>query len=249
MQFVFLAIWSSLTALAGGSFDHSHAQLDALWSNSASSAGVDYGYLQQNRAALDSYVQSLATAPVSEFTRDQKIAFWVNAYNALTVQLILDEKTPKSIMDLDGGKVWDTRSFKVGSGSHTLNDIEHRILRPMTDGRIHAVLNCASKGCPPLASKPIRSQSVDAQLTEGARHWVRTNAVKLQGSSVSVSQLFDWFADDFVQWRPHAPDTMNDKHRGAIGFLKAFGDDALKQKLTQVGSVTYHTYDWSLNSR
>ena len=113
-----LAALTAPTALADESgFDHDHATFDRFLDGAVSSSGVDYGALASRRALLDSYLADVASAPVSEFSKTQQLALYVNAYNAYTVKTILDEMPLKSIMDLDGGKVWDKRTFAVAGSS------------------------------------------------------------------------------------------------------------------------------------
>ena len=129
---------------------------DGLWGETLSThvslAGVDYQAI--GPTGLDPYLAQLAGADLSSASKAEKMAFWINAYNALTVDLISENQEISSIRDLDRGKVWDARKFTVAGQQLSLNDIEHGTLRPMGDARVHAALNCASKGCPPLPLKP-----------------------------------------------------------------------------------------------
>jgi len=239
---------SQVSAWAGDGFDHSHKMFHAVLDGAVSNKGVDYAVLAERRSQLEKYLSVVANAPVSSFGRDQKLAFWVNAYNAYTISLILEEQMPKSIMDLDGGKVWDTRVYPVGGERLSLNAMEHQKARPLTDGRVHAALNCASRGCPPLGTTPLRADgdapSMDKQLNAAARRWVSTNAYSGSGTTVSVSLIFDWFSDDFRGWEPTEKGALNKKEARAIAFIKAFG-----APVDAVSSVTFQPYDWALNKR
>ena len=239
---------SHLSAWAGEGFDHSHTSLSNVLRGAVNNQGVDYAALAERRTQLDQYLSVIADASVSSFSKDQQLAFWVNAYNAYTIALILDEQMPKSIMDLDGGKVWDTRVYPVGGERLSLNAMEHKKARPLTDGRVHAALNCASRGCPPLGAVPLRADSgapsMDQQLDAAARRWVATNAYSGAGTTIAVSQIFNWFSDDFRRWEPGENDLLPKKEARAIAFIKAFG-----APVDTVSSVTFQPYDWALNTR
>ena len=249
MQFLAFWLFSVCVAIAGEGFDHSHSQFNTFLGSSISNSGVNYTELASRRDQLNAYLSQLETAPVDTFTRDQKIALWVNAYNAYTLALILDEGQPKSIMDLDGGKVWDTRKYVVAGQKLTLNEMEHKRARPLTDGRIHGALNCASKGCPPLGRKALRGSGIEAQLDAAARRWVATNAYSQNGGGVAVSHIFEWFADDFKKWGGESVGGAGDKESAALRFIEAFGSEKEAGLMTGSKTVTYQPYDWALNAR
>jgi len=246
---LFLAV--SCTAQASESaFDHSHAALGTFLAGAVSGAGVDYATLASRRAALDDYVEQIQQVDASGFDAPQKLALYVNAYNAYTLQTMLDTGPPASITDLDGGKVWDTRGFVVAGEELTLNQMEHDRARKLADGRIHAAVNCASKGCPPLPPTPMTSSNVGSHLTAGARRWASTNAFTLTGDTIALSQIFDWYAQDF----PAVPDVdipqVEGNAENALHFLARYVDEETKNKLLS-GSLTatWQDYDWSLNQR
>lgn len=246
-----LHLWITLARADGGAFDHTHAQLAAVLNGAVSDAGVDYGMVSARRQALDAYLADLATAPVSSFTAPQQIAFWVNAYNALTIDLILDSGRPRSIQDLDGGKVWSTRAFQVGGERLTLDQIENQKARPLAgDGRVHAVLNCASKGCPPLPPTPLSASTLQRQLDEGARRWARINAFRVEGTTVALSSVFDWYGDDFARERKGDLPKVDGDAEAALWFLARFVDEPTRALLTGgTLTATWAPYDWSLNQR
>ncbi|MFW5812572.1 MAG: DUF547 domain-containing protein, partial [Alkalispirochaetaceae bacterium] len=128
---------------------------------------VRYGSVSAaDRRALQSYIQELEATPVSELNRDEQLAFWINIYNAATVELILANYPVDSIRDIGGGLMrkgpWDDPLLTVEGEELTLNDVEHRIIRPIwQDERIHYVVNCASIGCPNLYPEPITADNWD----------------------------------------------------------------------------------------
>ena len=240
----------SLSALADSTFDHSHADFGAFLQGAVSGSGVDYGLLASRRARLDSYLMSVAAAPVGDFSADQKIAFYVNAYNAYTLKTILDELPIDSILKLDDGKVWDVRQFAVGGETLTLNGIEHGKARKLADGRIHSVLNCASKGCPPLPPSPLVPTGMEAQLDAAAGRWAATNAFTMSGTQVGVNKIFDWYSDDFTDASKGDIDGVDGKEENALWFLVNHVDEATAAKFKAGGlTVTWQDYDWSLNAK
>ncbi len=242
-------MWTLLlsTALA---FDQGPWQA-VLSAHVDANGNVDYAAIQATNA-LDGYVAALAEAP-EPTARGEKIAFWLNAYNALTVNLIAESGAIASIRDLDGGKVWDTRTFPVAGRPMTLNQIEHQILRPMGDPRVHAAINCASKGCPPLAKQAFQAATLDNQLQDASRRWLNTNGIQLDmgAKTVKLNQIFDWYGDDFTG--------MNIKNDipGLAGKQEAAIDFAIRYLTAEQAAflkkggyqVSYIAYDWSLNRK
>lgn len=237
-----LLVTTGLLTAPAQAFDHTHATYGAFLDGAVTDTGVDYAMLKGRKDKLDAYLVEVANAPMSGFDKDQKLAFLVNAYNALTINLILSEN-PKSIMDLDGGKVWDQRSFDVGRQKLTLNQIENENIRKIENGRIHAVVNCASKGCPPLPPKPLVPTGIQAQLDDGAKRWVRTNAFKLDGSVAQLNQIFKWYGDDFVGGAPGTA-SEGDKQKAAAAFITKYGGDVSAAK-----TFEWRDYDWSVNAK
>jgi len=242
----------ALCSLAlAGDFDHDHAALDAFLDGAVSPGGVDYGMLKGRTDKLDSYLQSVASADVSSFSDAQKLALYVNAYNAYTLKTMLEEGPPDSIRDLNGGNVWDERRFEVAGREMTLNEMEHGHARKLADGRVHAVVNCASKGCPPLPEDPLRAATADEQLTAAAKTWAQTNAFVLDGDTVKLSKIFDWYADDFAGIEGERDlEGVDGKAEQGLWFLARYVDDDTRSKLLSGEiSAEWNAYDWSLNAR
>lgn len=223
-------------------FDHTHAAFEKFLGGAVTTAGVDYTDLQTRKDVLDGYLSEVANANADGFSKEQQLAFYVNAYNAYTLNLILTEK-PGSILDLDGGKVWQTRKMGVARKSMTLNDLEHGTIRKLEDGRVHAVVNCASKGCPPLPAKPLQPENLQGQLDAAAKHWVSVNAYKVDGSVAQVSKIFNWYAEDFTGMAKDQA-TDDEKFKAAAKFITKYGGD-----LTPVKSYEWADYSWKLNAK
>ncbi|MFK7930766.1 MAG: DUF547 domain-containing protein, partial [Myxococcota bacterium] len=209
---------------------------------------VRYGTLRSREDKLDAYVASLAQAPVDTFDKNQKLAFWVNAYNAITLAIVVDNPQIKSIRDLDAGEVWKTRTFTVGGASLNLDQIEHERARKLTDGRVHAALNCASVGCPPMPPKPMAASTVQGQLNRASAQWVRGNGIQQRGDTLYISEIFKWFPGDFQAYRKDAVPGANEAQTRALWFAAKFSDDELGRRYTAGAlAVEWSTYDWALN--
>lgn len=210
--------------------------------------GVRYPAVAAQRP-LDGYLAALATATVPT-ERAAAMAFWINAYNALTVDLIADNWPLKSIRDLDGGQPWKRRSFVVGGRSLTLDHIEHQILRPMGDPRVHAALNCASRGCPPLAAAPFTAAGLEAELEAVTQAWIRGGGARLnrQTKQLELSAIFDWFGDDFARSPAPPVPGLTAKASAIAGFVARYSapDDAAALRAGGYGLRTL-PYDWSVN--
>ena len=212
---------------------------------------VNYAGIASSHA-LEGYVAALADVD-EPLPRADKMAFWLNAYNALTVELMAENPSVASIRDLDGGKVWDTRSFVVAHRPVTLNDIENQMLRIMGDPRVHSALNCASKGCPPLYRHAFDPAKLDDQLQETSRRWLETDGIKVDTAArtVKLSRIFDWYGADFQGMH-----IMNDIPN-LSGKQEAAIDFAIRYLPADVGAflkkgaytVSYLDYDWSANRR
>ncbi len=230
-------------------FDHDHAAFATFLDGAVTDEGVDYAALAGRENTLDAYLKEVAEVDASGFDKAQQLALYVNAYNAYTLKTMLDTGAA-SIMEIDGGKVWDARTFPVAGASLTLNQMEHEHARKLADGRVHAVVNCASKGCPPLPPVPLKGSGIDAQLDAAARRWAATNAYRLSGDTVALSMIFDWYGDDFVGVKAERDlPKVDGKAEQALWFLAPYVDDATKTKLLSgTLTATWAEYDWSRNA-
>jgi hypothetical protein len=215
-----------------------------------SASNVDYAAAKDD-AGLEAYVASLATAPAPSGKAEQ-LAFWMNAYNALTVDLIADEWPLGSIRDLDDGDPWGKRQFTVAGKDVTLNDIEHKILRPLGDARIHAGVNCASKGCPPLHRTAFTAGNVEAELDKASGHWAGTTGAKIDrdGGKVLVNKIFDWYGDDFLKGEVADLPGVEGKQEAALVFLMPHLSEADQAWLKAGGyAVDWRPYSWRVNAQ
>ena len=191
---------------------------------------------------LKGYIASLADTKISEYNRDEQLAYWVNLYNALTVEIIVQNYPVFSIRDISSGFFssgpWGLDLVTVEGEKLTLNDIEHRILRPIwNDPRIHYAVNCASIGCPNLQPKPFTAQQNEAMLESAAVEFINhPRAVKISNSGdLRVSSIYDWFGVDFGG------------EKGVIEHLRQYARPELKQVLEGITEIDSDHYDWNLN--
>ena len=202
-----------------------------LASNVSPQGNVNYTGFKNNWSALRAYIKDLGEhLPTDEWSKEDKLAYWMNAYNAMTVDLILRNQPLESIKDIS--KPWEQRLWKLGSKWYNLEQIEHQILRKMGDARIHFGINCASFSCPPLLNEAFTAARVDEQLDELSRQFVNdTKRNTITANSIEVSKIFTWFAKDF-------------KTDGSlIDFLNKYSDTPIASNAKK----KYKDYDWTLN--
>lgn len=156
----------------------------------------------QDQQRLHRYIQQQLSLDPLSYNSNEQLAYWINLYNALTVNLVIDNYPVESITDIGGWfrfGPWD-QEIAIINGKHlTLNDIEHRILRPIwKDARIHYAVNCASLGCPNLQSDVYTGAKVKAQLEGAAKAFIQSQkGVKLEGETLMLSSIYDWYREDF----------------------------------------------------
>jgi hypothetical protein len=200
---------------------------------------------------LEAVVAALATA-TEPSERAAKMAFWINAYNVLTVDLVADHWPLASIRDLDDGNPWDAQKFTVAGKQVTLNDIEHKILRPLGDPRIHAAVNCASLGCPPLAPKPFTAAGLDAELDAASARWAQSTGIRIDkaANTVALNKIFDWYGDDFVATAAGDVPGVDGKEDAAVQFLAKHLPEADAAWLMAGGySTSWAGYSWKVNQQ
>jgi hypothetical protein len=198
-----------------------------------------------DRAGLAGYLERLAAAPVSALGRAEQFAYWVNLYNALTVKTVLDAYPVRSIRDItltrglfaDGP--WDAKLIAVEDEALALNDVEHRILRPIWhDPRVHYAVNCAAIGCPNLAPEAFKSANTEAILDAAAHAYVnhpRGVAADPRLGGLVVSKIYTWFAEDFGG------------EAGVIRHLLRYAEPELAARIRAAPKLADDRYDWALN--
>ncbi|GAA3929838.1 DUF547 domain-containing protein [Litoribacillus peritrichatus] len=198
-----------------------------------------------DRKLLGQYLQSMQTLDPRRYNKREQMAYWINLYNALTVQLILDNYPVKSITKLGDSLFsfgpWDDDAAKIQGKTLSLNHIEHKILRPIwKDLRIHYAVNCASFSCPNLSAQAFTSQNTEQLLNEGAAAYINhPRGIQVDGNDLIISSIYDWYIEDF-----------GDNQSSLLEHFKAFAKPDLLIKLHQFESKRGdidHNYDWSLN--
>ncbi len=218
---------------AGHSFQIAdHSAWNSLLERYVDSSGnVDYKSFSGNRGGLDAYLEDLAgKEPPESAGKNEKLAYYINLYNAATVQLILDNYPLKSIQDINSP--WDTKRVKIGGRMVSLGDIEHKILRKMDEPRIHFAINCASFSCPRLMNWAFTPGQMESQLQEATTGFIRDTAKnRISKSSLQLSTIFDWYKMDFTE------------NGTLIEYLNRFTENPISPD----AKITYLEYDWSLN--
>ena len=209
---------------------------------------VKSGEKQSIRATLVDYIAwgknplheealaALQSINPKTLTGDEKMAFWINAYNLLTIDLIVKTKEMESIKNQGSlfRNVWKSHVWRIHDKTYTLDEIEHSILRPMGDPRIHAAINCASLSCPDLRLEPYAPAQLDAQLDDQIKQFFlnETKGLGLTSSGLRVSKIFKWFAVDFGG------------QEGVLRFIQGYFPHLKGTKIAD-----YFEYNWQLNSR
>ncbi|MBK8580751.1 MAG: DUF547 domain-containing protein [Flavobacteriales bacterium] len=204
---------------------------------------VDYKGLVKEKDKLHAYCKSLSsTPPADNWSKNDQLAFWINTYNAFTVQLIVDNYPVKSIKDLNPSvsvplvhTVWTSTKFNIGDKEYSLDDVENKVLRGKLDEpRIHFAINCASISCPPLRNEAFTGERVQEQLDDQARKFINNpNYNRVSKDKSELSKIFSWFSGDFK------------KQGTVIDFINQYS----KVKMDANAELSYMNYDWNLNEQ
>ena len=232
-----------ITATTGSASQNAvdHTIFAELLKNHVSQGRVDYQGFKKNEQRLDTYLAVLEKIDAKSLSPQERMAYYINIYNAWTIKLILTAYPDvKSIKDLGSlfQTPWKKEFVKINGQVVTLDHIEHDILRPMfKDPRIHFAINCAALSCPPLLNEPYEGATLDRQLNAATTSFINDpDSNYIKGKRLHVSKIFKWFNEDF---------------KGDIlGFFKQYAKGQLKRKLDSQGvglNIKYLSYDWSLN--
>jgi len=208
-----------------------HSAWDQLLRQNVSAEGkVNYKAIKANKTVLEAYLKSLDVPVKDSWSRSEKMAYWINAYNAHTVKLIVDNYPIKSITDLDGGKPWDRSWITLAGKTYSLNHIEHKIIRPQfKDARIHFAVNCAASSCPPILNKAWTAKNLESTLDRQAKLFINSSKYNnIASDQVSISKLFDWYKEDFGD---------------VISYLNKYANTTVNSG----AKVSFKEYDWALN--
>nr|WP_321247995.1 DUF547 domain-containing protein [uncultured Psychroserpens sp.] len=210
-----------------------HSQWDELLQKHVSDQGdVNYKGFKIDKIKFTSYLEMLSkNAPEDSWSKDETLAYWMNVYNAFTVKLILDNYPTKSIKDISGP--WNHRFIKIGEKWHTLNDVEHRIIRKMDEPRIHFALVCAAVSCPRLYNKAFTAKNIEADLDLLTKGFLSdTTKNEFTENSIKISKIFKWYGGDFKI-----------DGKDLIDFFNQYTDVKISSKAIK----SYKDYNWNLN--
>jgi Protein of unknown function, DUF547 len=243
-------------SITEGTFDPTYSGYAVLLSSFVKGDQVDYEGLEDEKDELEKVVAGFAALTqdsLKAMSESKQIAFYSNAYNAITLYSIV-ERYPdlKSIKDISG--VWDKREWDVAGERLTLNDIEHKKLRVDYDEpRIHFAINCASTGCPPLNDAPFTGSALEEQLSERTQSFFNdTERFRYDSESgtLYVTKIFKWFGDDFLSNNNPRPKSasLSQKEAAIVAFIAArLPEELSREILNGAKSIKYLDYDWDLN--
>ncbi len=211
----------------------SHTIWDELLRKYVTASGkVNYKGIKAERAKLDTYIDLLSQNGIQNgWSRNEKMAYWINAYNAYTVKLIIDNYPVSSITKLHGGSPWKVKLATLGGKKYTLDQIENEILRPrFKDARIHFAVNCAAKSCPPLLNRAWTADKLNQYFEQQARGFINNDQYnQISANEVKVSKIFDWYKADFGN---------------LIEYLNKYS----KVTIQPDAKISYLEYNWALNN-
>jgi len=197
-----------------------------------------------DRAQLAAYIATLEAVGISGFNRREQLAYWINLYNAVTVKIVVEHPAAASIRDINispglfAAGPWGKKIVTIEREPVSLDDIEHRILRPIwRDPRIHYAVNCASLGCPNLLRDAFTAANADALLNAAARNYVNhPRGMRIEAGRLTVSSIYVWFKEDF-----------GGTDAGVLAHLRAYADAQTAAALAGRTQIDRDAYDWRLN--
>ncbi len=210
-------------------------------------ARFDYAALaasRHDRASLKDYLARLGATPISAYARPAQMAFWIDLYNALTIDVVAGHWPVASIRDIRispgwfSAGPWGRKLIAVEGEDVSLDDIEHRILRPLwREPRVHYAVNCASLGCPNLPPRAVTAANLEAALEQGAVDFVNhPRGARIEAGRLRVSSIYEWFKADF-----------GGSDEGVIAHLRRHAKPDLARALDGIARVSGHDYDWAIN--
>ena len=197
-----------------------------------------------DKSALQSYLAQLQSTDVTKLNRNEQYAFWLNLYNASTVNIGVKNYPIKSILEIKSNPLdlkgpFNDKIAKVNGQTLTLDTIESGIVRPIwNDPRLHYAFNCAAVSCPNLGAKAYRGKTLNAQLNQAATSFINDpRGITISNGKVIASKIFFWYSEDFGG------------EKGVLKHVAKYANDALKQKLAGKTKINSYVYDWALNAR
>jgi len=246
LMFSLLILSSIHQETSAETFDHS--KFDQILKQYVDQKGiVDYNRISKN-SRFKEYMESLKSVKVEELSRNNQLALWLNAYNAVTIDKVIKWKPKKSVRETLFPGVWTstkfftTREHVVAGRRLSQDDIENEILRKeLKEPRIHFAIVCASSSCPPLAKFAFTKENVQAKLEDKTRKYInssRGTRIDYTENTLYLSKIFDWFSGDFKF-----------KSGSVLGFIKPYLSKEATSFLEQSPKISFIHYDWALNAK
>ncbi|MEO0574135.1 MAG: DUF547 domain-containing protein [Pseudomonadota bacterium] len=241
------SFWSVSTGKYDHDIDHSQWQqvLDryvVAYDNDVNR--VDYRRLAETgMPLLNTYLTAMQDTDPRDYSRNEQMAYWINVYNAVTLQRVAQDWPTESILSLGGGLPnsgpWDETLFATAGKTLSLNDIEHKILRVVwQEPRVHFAVNCASIGCPDLSAKAFSGSTLETQLADAAVHYLASSrGVSSSKQTLTLSSIFDWYASDF-----------GDSQAAVREYLASIADAPTATRLRRDYTDVSYDYDWTINA-
>jgi uncharacterized protein DUF547 len=233
-----------------GTFDHAAFSRVLGRYSSEQGSRFDYDSLNAHPEDLNGYLDALGSADLASLSRDELLALLVNAYNAATIRSVLDSFDPAhphgvdSIRDIP--QVFTRKTHRIGGYLLSLDNLEHGLIRPLfKDPRTHFVVNCASVSCAPLPTQALTGSTLESQLEAAARRTLSLPAyVRVEGNTLRVTKLLDWFGADFTTEGFHGAE------KSLPRYLRKYASEAVVRIVDEAGGdppIAFMDYDWSLN--
>ncbi|MFQ5602375.1 MAG: DUF547 domain-containing protein [bacterium] len=238
---------------ADGPIQPDHRLFTEVLQDHVKAGVVDYQAIKAD-PRFENYIESLRQTDPYQIRSEDFLSFWINVYNAFTIKIVCDNYPLKSLTDLHTGgfiishiikkTVWDKKYVELNGQKYTLNFIEHKLLRPIGDARVHFALVCAARSCPPLRSEAFESSRLDAQLNDQGRIFMSQtdkNRFDFANKVIYLSKIFDWFSEDFEK-----------NGQSLLQFLTPFlssEQTAFLEKYRYDVKIKHTDYDWRLNRK
>lgn len=212
-----------------------HDEYSNLLHKYSQNGKVDYQGLKTEQIALKNYLKKLSNfQPDDSWSRNEQLAYWINLYNASTINLILDHYPVNSIKEINNGSPWSLKIVNVGDSICTLDELENKIIRPLfNDPRIHFALNCGARSCAPIPDRAFEGYDLNDQLNQQTKSFLKDELNSTNSNEIELSKVFDWYKEDFKS----NPDSI-------ILFLNKYMDTTINKDT----KIKYKEYDWNLNN-
>ena len=232
-----------------------YTEFDLLLQKIVSGNSVDYNQLLKEKETLKSFTNILAeispdSHPDMFKTENQKLAYWINAYNAFILKIVIENYPVESIKDINfiGFTVWLNKNL-IGGEEISFKSLEDDIIRArFKDPRIHFAINCASFSCPPLKNRAYFPEKLEIQLDESTNSFINNkNNFKIdeQEQTIYMSSIFDWYRNDFIDWL-HKNKNIKEPH--LLDYIKLYYDGQINEKFYTL-DIEYLDYNWRLNEK